>query len=67
MMESLELFVPLLKTLGVCVVSKTCSDVCRDVGQSAIAGVVELAGILSSLLCALPLLTAVWDMLRGVL
>lgn len=67
MTDLLELFVPLLKTLGIAVVSKTCGDVCRDVGQSAMAGLVELAGTLSALLCALPLLTAVWETLWGLL
>lgn len=66
-MDTLELFVPLLKALGVCVVSKICGDVCRDAGQTAIAGVVELAGTVTALVCALPLLTAVWETLRGLL
>lgn len=66
-MDVLELFVPLLKTLAIAVVSKTCGDVCRDTGQSAIAGLIELAGTVSALLCALPLLGLVWDMMQELL
>ncbi len=62
-----ELFVPLLKTLAIAIVSKTCADICRDGGQSSAAGLIELAGTLSALLCALPLLRILWDTLRGLL
>lgn len=45
----------LLKSLGICFLSQLAADACRDVGQSAIAGKVELAGRMAVLLSALPL------------
>ena len=58
-----ELFAPLVKTVGIALVSRTGSDLCRDAGESALASVVETAGTLCALLAALPLLRAVLDML----
>lgn len=45
----------LIKTLGVCYVTQLAADSCRDAGQTAIAGKVELAGKVFVVLLSLPL------------
>ena len=46
-----ELFAPLVKTVGIALVSRTGSDLCRDAGEGAMA----------------PLFQAAWDVLRSLL
>ena len=62
-----ELFAPLVKTVGVALVSRTGSDLCRDAGEGAMASLVETAGAVIAILVSLPLFQAAWDMLRGLL
>ena len=51
----------LLKALGVGLITQTTAEVCRDSGESAIAGKVELLGKTEIILLSLPLLH---DLLR---
>ena len=60
---SRELFAPLYKTVGIALVVKVGSGLCRDAGESALGAVVETAGAGCALLVALPLLRAVLEML----
>ena len=64
---SAELFVPLLKTVGIALVSRTGGALCRDAGEGAMAGLVETAGAFAAVLVALPLFRAAWQMLEGLL
>ena len=57
------LLAPLYKTAGIALVVRTGGALCRDAGETALAGVVEGAGTLCALLTALPLLREVMDML----
>lgn len=50
-----EYFTVLLKTLGICYIASIAGDTCRDAGQTAIAGKVELAAKVAIVLLALPL------------
>ena len=50
-----ELFGVVLKSFGICVTVQTAADLCRDAGQSALAGKIELGGRLALLIVALPL------------
>ena len=61
------LLAPLYKTVGIAMVVKAGGDLCRDAGESALAGVVETAGSVCALLTALPLLRAVLDTLVKLL
>ena len=45
----------LFKALGICFVVQIACDACRDMGESAIASKVEMAGKLSILVLSLPL------------
>ena len=51
---SMAYFKILLKGLGICYLSQFAGDLCRDAGQTSLAGKVELAGKLSIVLLALP-------------
>lgn len=51
-----ECITVLLKALSVAVVAQTASDMCRDTGNSALAGITELAGRLTVIAFALPLI-----------
>lgn len=50
-----EYITPLFKALAVCYVTQLAADCCRDAGETAIAGKVELCGRTAILLVSLPL------------
>ena len=60
------LFSPLLRVLGVAVCTRLSAELCRDAGQSAVAAKLELCGALCSLLCALPLMRQVLEMVGAL-
>lgn len=45
-----------LKVLGICYLSQTGSDICRDCGESALAAQVELIGRIATVSVALPVI-----------
>jgi stage III sporulation protein AD len=55
---------PVLKCVGVGIVTRLASDMCRDAGQSAIASGVELCGTACALVTALPLVRSLLQMIR---
>lgn len=63
---SMELFVPLLKTVAIAIVTRTGGALCRDAGEGAMAGLVEMAGAFSAIAVSLPLFRAAWQMLEGL-
>ena len=54
---------PVLKTVGIGVVTRLAADFCRDAQEGALAGVVEMAGTVLALLAVLPLMNAVLELL----
>jgi len=60
---SMDLFIPLYKTVGIALVVKVGGSLCKDAGESALASVVETAGAVCALLVALPLMRAVLSLL----
>ncbi|MBQ9392703.1 MAG: stage III sporulation protein AD [Oscillospiraceae bacterium] len=60
-------FVPLLKTAGIVLVSRVGTELCRDAGQGALASLLELGGAAGALLVALPLFQSVWELLEALL
>ena len=44
-----------VKCVGICIAVQTAADVCRDAGQSALAGKLELGGKAALLIVAFPL------------
>ena len=62
-----EWFLPVAKCVVIAVVTKGASELCRDGGQSAAAGAVELGGAAAALLVSLPLISALLDFLEDLL
>lgn len=61
-----ELMAPMLKVLGIGLLTQVSASVCIDAGQSAIAKLIEVSGGLLSVYVALPLLEAVLELLEGM-
>lgn len=62
-----QLFRPLVKTVGIALISRTGSDLCRDAGQGAMASVLETAGAVAAIVVSLPLFQSAWVLLRSLL
>ena len=58
---------PVLKTVGISIVTRLAADTCKDAGQGAIAAAVELSGTVVAIYVALPLMQTVFDMVGGLL
>ncbi len=58
---------PVLKTVGVALVTKISAEVCRDAKEGGIATFVEIAGVATALFVTLPLMEAVLEMVIGLL
>ena len=64
---SAALVEPVVKCLGLGLVARLGADLCRDAGQSALAGTVETAGAAAALCAALPLLGRFLELMGGLL
>lgn len=62
-----EVLAPMLKAVGIGVVTRMAADFCKDAQQGALAGVVELAGTALALVAVVPLMGAVLDLLGQLL
>ena len=60
-------FLPVVKCVVIGILSKGAADLCRDGGQSAMAGAVELGGTAAALYAALPLFTTLLGLLERLL
>ena len=59
-----ELLVPLIKSVGIGILTQLCAAFCTDAGENAVARLIELCGGVLAICVALPLLEAVIDMIR---
>ena len=57
---------PVLKCVGIGVVTRLSADMCKDAGQSAIASAVELCGACCALVTALPLIQSLLRMISEI-
>jgi stage III sporulation protein AD len=57
----------LLKALAICYITQLASDTCRDSGETAIAGKIEIAGRLAIVLVSLPLFKGIVDIVTGLI
>ena len=60
-----ELFTPLFKVVGISLVSRLGSELCKDAGQGALASLVELSGTLCAFVAAAPLFAAAAELFGG--
>ena len=58
---------PLLKCVGIAVMTKIAAELCRDAHEGAAAAALEFAGTAAALYIALPLLTAALKLVRELL
>lgn len=61
-----DAFSVVLRGVGVCLLTQLTADVCRDAGQSALAGKAELAGRVLLLLIAVPLYQQILTLILGL-
>lgn len=57
----------LLKSIGICYICQFSADSCRDSGQSALAGKIELAGKVAVVLLCLPLLEEIVNLAMSII
>ncbi len=62
-----DMIAVVIKSFGICVAVQTASDLCRDSGQTAIAGKLELGGRLALLIVAMPLFRRLLDLALGII
>ena len=58
---------PVLKTVGIAILTRIAAELCRDAGEGGIAAAAETAGAAAAVLAALPLLLAVLSTITGLL
>lgn len=54
-----DIYVPVLKCLGIGIITQIGSGLCKDAGQSAAGTGVELCGTAAAILCTLPLISRI--------
>lgn len=62
-----EIFSPLWKTVGIALVTRIGTELCKDAGENTMASLVETTGAFGAVLVAIPLFQAVWEMLRSLI
>ncbi|MGM9521648.1 MAG: SpoIIIAC/SpoIIIAD family protein [Oscillospiraceae bacterium] len=56
-----------MKTVGVALLTRLASDVCRDAGMNSAASSAELAGAAAALYVSIPVMRTVFQMIKGLL
>ena len=56
-----EIYIPVLKCLGIGIITQIGAGICRDAGQSAAATGVELCGTAAAMLCTIPLVRSILE------
>lgn len=64
---SSAVFSPMIKTIGIGVVTKLTADLCRDAKEGGIASLVEFAGAAAAICAALPLLKTVLSTMASMM
>ena len=62
-----SLYEPIVKCVGIAVIIRLTSGLCRDASQSGIASAVELGGAAAALVTAAPLIKALMDTIDGLI
>lgn len=64
---STSLFSPIWKSVGIAMITRVGTDLCKDAEAKTMASLVEITGAFSAVLVAIPLFRAVWDMLQSLI
>lgn len=62
-----EYFIPLMKCLGISIVSQFGVNLCKDAGQAAVASILELCGNVAAMCCVLPLIDHLFTLIEEIL
>lgn len=57
----------IIKSLGICYITQLAADTCKDAGEGAMAGRIELSGRVAVLILALPMFTALLQIAVGLI
>ena len=57
---------PVLKSVGIGLLTQITSKICNDAGESAVGSIVELCGSVVTLYVAIPLMNAVLELVEGL-
>lgn len=57
---------PVIKSVGIALLTRMTAELCRDAGESGIAVVVDMAGVVAALVVALPLMQSVLAMILSL-
>jgi len=58
---------PVVKTVGIGLLTHVSAELCRDAGERSLAAIVEVGGAVAALLVTLPLLSAVVTVIMGLI
>ena len=58
---------PVVKVVGLSIITRITGEVCRAAGEGGVAGFVDIAGTFLALAAALPLVNAVVELIGGML
>ncbi len=64
---SAAVLAPVMKCVGIGVLTRLTADLCADAGQSAAGSAVEICGAVCALVAALPLMESFFAMIDGML
>lgn len=64
---SRNLYVPVIKAVGIAVLVHITAQVCRDAGESALGSKLELAGVIAAIAVCIPLMREVFTLLESML
>lgn len=62
-----NLYLPVIKAVGIAILVHITAQVCRDAGESALGSKLELAGVLAALEVCIPLMQEVFLLLESML
>jgi len=64
---SSSVLLPIVKTVGIGILTNISAELCRDAGERSLAAMVEVGGSVAALLVALPLLSTVVMVITGLM
>lgn len=59
-----DIYLPVLKCLGIGIITQIGSGLCKDAGQTAAGTGVELCGTVAAILCTLPLIRSILSIIE---
>lgn len=62
-----EVYVPVIKAVGIAIVVRVASEICRDAGESSVGSKLEIAGVAAAIAVCLPLMEQVIRLIGGFL